>query len=553
MPESIQSPEKAASHKDVKNILAEIERKEQELKEMEKLLTARKENLTKDTEPDVSDIAGELSTNQPTMDALASGRTDPDPPFTEIPAEEPPAESPPPEEASEDDLRHLRTLRREAETKIRELEKKKWEKNRKKAEGLRESYRKEISEFKVRGYNTSRLDAFFLGDIAVLRSEVMKFMGDIRALKELEARLDRYDMRGFEEYGTRLMMLLHDPDRAQECRLLVEEIDGKIRTRDLEERERKKAKIAEIRDQLDMLAEKASLSTHKRKIEDIKQLIYKPDADMDDLAVLSGELARLKQSIESGGKDEDEKHRTALKREIDYYKKKGYRTGIIDNAVRRAPLEDARKQYMVFLTAVNSLESMKKELAGMDTKGFEEDVKRLKNMLRDPSKAEEVRNELSLLKRRLQTKRIKSLAMPKKSTFKCRKCGSKVTITTNVRPLRVECSSCGKIYNLKGKRKGEIGDRVEKKAAKGVEMPPKPPGVEKPKAKEDRSIFGDKPMPGQKPIFGEKHPSTEKQSSEVAPSGEEAIEASQLKTFCPFCGAELLPDSTFCGMCGNNL
>ena len=33
----------------------------------------------------------------------------------------------------------------------------------------------------------------------------------------------------------------------------------------------------------------------------------------------------------------------------------------------------------------------------------------------------------------------------------------------------------------------------------------------------------------------------------------EVMEVAQVKDICPFCGTELLPESTFCGMCGNNL
>jgi len=349
--------------KDADSIRAELERKKRELEELElKLATSEvPEGETEiealpstipppADEPPVPETAegaeGAGASGMPGMTSdktQAGNRTGPGFPGG------------PGGEQSGDDLERLRIIREEAELKIKELEEKKRMENRKKEENLRESYRREVAEFATLGYNTRRLEPYFLGDIGSLRSEVMKFMADIRALKELEVRLDRFDMHGLEDHVKPLMEMLHDPDRVNECRSLVDDLESEIEKRTMKAMERKKARIAEIRDTLDNLEKNASSPRHLKKIDRIKQLIYKPEADLDDLEYLSGETLRLKKAMEEGTEEEDEKHRESLKREIGHYKKKGYRTAAIENIVRRAPVEKAREEYMKFLAAVGVL------------------------------------------------------------------------------------------------------------------------------------------------------------------------------------------------------
>jgi len=534
MPESIQSP---SDGNDAEEIIRELERKEAEFKEMERKHLARKEALRKQIEarnagndvPSVPEpLTGEVEIELPDENDSheESSGTDTAPesppleiPLPEMPVDDTPSEKRPMDEEPEKDLEQLTHLKEEAERKIRELEQKKKDKKLKREEELRESYRREIVEFEARGYDTGRLLPFFVGDLGALRTEVMTFMADIRSLKELEARLDKLDIHGFEDYVTRLLPLLHNPDKVHECRRLVDDLEENLKEHQKKILEKKKSRIAELRDMLDHIEENAKRSVHKKKIEDIKQLIFKQDTTLSDLDFLQGEIERLGKSLEEKEEDEEERHKASLKREIEHYKKKGFRTGPIENTVRRAPIEEAREEYMMFLTAVNSLETLKKELDEMETDGFESDVRRISFTLNDPAKVDEAKSDLSRFRHRLQKKRIAGLSLPKNPTFKCKKCGELVPITSEERPLRLNCPVCGKVYNLK--------KRAEKK-----EVPP----------------AGNAPGEGPAVVF------TQIEQPESAPAATgDTVDLSQLNNFCPFCGAELLPDSTFCGMCGNTI
>jgi len=247
----------------------------------------------------------------------------------------------------------------------------------------------------------------------------------------------------------------------------------------------------------------------------------------------------------------------------------------------------------------------------MDTSGFEDISSNLSSMLDDPARVDEARNELALLRRRIQKKRIEGLSPSRIRTLKCRKCGHRIPITSDARPLKLRCPSCGKTYNLKGKREAPVsvdwdtdtrgigakagGDEGTKDG--GVKEEGKGDGTKDVRMKEEGTMEGLKnggvkeegTMEGLKngrmkeegmreglkngrmkeegmregskkwtKSGGVKEGmieggTNEGKSETTPPSAGESLEVVPVKEVCPFCGAVLLPESTFCGMCGKNL
>ena len=403
-----------------------------------------------------------------------------------------------------------------------------------------EEYRREIDDFRDRGYNVSRMFDVFSRDIETVRSSVIQFMQDVNQLKEIEQQLDELDVTGFENDTLSLRALLKNPDMVEHARTFLQGLKDRIESNEARER---RSRIREVEDlfeeTLKEFLEVAYL--FEEPIQDIKVAII----DMETTPI--GEYRTVKKMIfdlkdamvrEKFVKEKEDEKRSFLD-ELQRWRKKGFTVSEIESVMQR-DLPKAVELYEDFVKNANRLLELETELDSMNVTGFENEIREIRHIVRKPEKIILAENKMESLKRRvrlsgIQTKmgRLRSPDSAKRkgpSQMTCPKCGGVVPIPSNERPLKVNCSSCQTEFHLK---------RVPTPAPRGSPSGPENAGIPvSPMSEDGKASVEVTPI------------TTEVQvSATVSP----IQQPPPIQPSCPKCGAALLPDSVFCGLCGHKM
>jgi len=464
-----------------------------------------------------------------------------------------------------------------------------------------EGYRHSIDDFRARGYNVSRLYGIFSMDIDVIRKEVLEFMEDVRRLKELENELRKLDTSKFEKEVGYLRTLLKNPDAVKEAESYFEDLKARILNQEKEGRERKSREIEELFD--DVLKEyEKEAEAHADEIEDIKaSLIDMERMPMENLFALKKKVKRLKDTLERDRRREKErKRKIAITTDLREWSERGFNVSRIEALLDR-DLREASELYMDFLPKAERLLKLERELQSLDTTGFERQVDEIMAEIHNPDKVLEVEKNLESLKRRIRLSNIqkagregKKLAKPAMgrtgpTEMTCPKCGGVVPIPSDERPLRVRCSNCGTEFTLKRIPVPE----EQPTQAPGAQMPPPPVSSGAPLPAQTppppnrvpappASTYPQAQMPQAQPAPQPGYPQAQtapaplpnrpppppaagypqappQQAPPIPPPNRPPAPPAQYTTpskapetpaRCPRCGAEILPGSKFCGVCG---
>ncbi len=417
-----------------------------------------------------------------------------------------------------------------------------------------DEYRRDITDFRKRGYNVSRLYGIFEEDLDSIRKNVLSYMEDITKLKELEQALETLDTSGYDHEVSYLQTLLKNPDAVNEAGLFLEDLKNKLKHREDSERE---TKIQEIDTMFDGLLKEYSeeISRFKNDVEEIKASIIDMDtAPLSDFIHLKKTIWELKDALVNERKKMDEeKELMGIANELKEWKLKGFDVTEIETVLKKYP-EDIDEVFDEFKANAHKLMNFDRELKKMNTKGFETEVREIKKCLRDTKRVIDVMNKLESLKRRIRLNNMQKTMGKIKTTdtpaarigptqMTCPKCKGVVSIPSDERPLKVRCSSCETEYNLK--RIPSSGGKPGPSAARMPTTPTGQPPIQGP------PVQGGHVTPG---APGSQIPSpgvTPGPTPAGTPSGTNVppppIPASNK---CPTCGEELIPDSLFCGICG---
>lgn len=403
-----------------------------------------------------------------------------------------------------------------------------------------EEYRREIDDFRDRGYNVSRMFDVFSRDIETVRSSVIQFMQDVNQLKEIEQQLDELDVTGFESDALSLRALLKNPDMVEHARTFLQGLKDRIESNEARER---RSRIREVEDLFEeTLKEFLDVAyLFEEPIQDIKVSII----DMETTPI--GEYRTVKKMIfglkdamvrEKFVKEKEDEKRSFLD-ELQRWRKKGFTVSEIESVMQR-DLPKAVELYEDFVKKANRLLVLETELDSMNVTGFENEIREIRHIVRKTEKIILVENKMESLKRRvrlsgIQTKmgRLRSPVSGKRkgpSQMTCPKCGGVVPIPSNERPLKVNCSSCQTEFHLK---------RVPTPAPPGSSSGPEDAGIPVSPMNEDGTASVEVT-----PISTELQVPAKAGPIQTPP----AVQPS-----CPTCGASLLPDSVFCGLCGHKM
>ena len=418
-----------------------------------------------------------------------------------------------------------------------------------------DQYRKDIEDFRSRGYNVSRMYDIFSKDIDTVRAAMLQYMQDVNQLKEIESSLGSLDASGFEHDITTLHSLLKDPDHVHDAKAYIDELSASIANR--EERERA-GKIRDIEDLFDSVMHEFSevTSDFEEAIGDIKVAII----DLETMAIsevhdVKKMIYDLKDNmIEAKLSHEKQGEIKGIEEDLREWARKGFNVTSIEEVLGRN-LKLALNLYEEFTTRANKLLELESHLNSIPSTGFEKEINEIRGILRDTDKLLLVQNKIQSLKRRIRLAGIQ-MKMEKMRTpatgkrtgptqMTCPKCGGVVPIASDERPLKVNCSSCQTEFHLKRIPSKES----DKTPAPGTSPQPSSPspspapgsgGASLPKPSDPSRPPSDQGGVTVTPIVVEPLSGTDQPGS----GGPEK---------CPNCSAPLLPDSVFCGLCGHRM
>jgi len=435
-----------------------------------------------------------------------------------------------------------------------------------------QQYRSIIGHFKENGYNVIKVvRALERNDFDLVRKRMLDFMEKVQKLKEVEKELNSINIDGMEDTIHVIRSKLKDPEAIHRIEKTMAAVRKKVEEKVKVKREKKAKELDKVKGLFKSLEEKYDLGDYAEEIYDIRSKLGNPELlSILDLSKLSTHIKQLENTIAQKEQKKKEKRlRETIKLEILEFKKKGYRVKPLEEALSK-DLQSAEKLYLDYLTNIDRLEELRRELDDMNTVDFEKERKNLEEQMNNPTKIDTVEDGLNSLKRKVRLKRIKAMdltlrekqdegaaptsfnlggesagpgdvaaeaksesplekpiskvkpepkprplvgPLEKPRVKVCPNCKKgRIVIPPKVRPIRVNCQSCGKEFLI-------TGDSA----------PERPAPKEKPH-----------PFDGQDYVE-EKTTAGETSSPKTLP-----VEEGK----CPSCGVDLIEGSDFCGFCG---
>ena len=435
-----------------------------------------------------------------------------------------------------------------------------------------QQYRSIIGHFKEKGYNViTVVRAFERNDFKLIRERMLDFMEKVQKLKEVEKELGTINIEGIRDTIHVIRSKLKDPEAIHRIEKTMAAVRKKVEEKDKKKCEEKMKELNKVKELFKSLEEKYDLGDYEEEIYDIRSKLGNPELlSILDLSKLSTHIKQLENTIAQKEQNKKEKRlRETIKLEIQEFKKKGYRVKPLEEALSK-DLQSAEKLYLDYITNIDRLEELRRELDDMNTMDFEKERKNLEERMNNPAKIDAVEDGLSSLKRKVRLKRIKAMdltlhekedkgaapvsfnlggessgpgdlaadvklesplekpiskvkpepkprppvdPLEKPRVKVCPNCKKgRIVIPPKVRPIRVNCQSCGKEFLI-------TGDSASKR-----------------------------PAPQEKPHPFDGQDYVEEKTTAGATSSPETQAIEEGK--CPSCGAELIEGSDFCGFCG---
>ncbi|MDD4934128.1 MAG: hypothetical protein PHO89_11785, partial [Methylacidiphilaceae bacterium] len=236
-------------------------------------------------------------------------------------------------------------LQLKAERLKREKAKRSEESEKRKSEA-----RAKISEWKSKGYDTSRLESAIERDDEGLKRELVMYRIQLRRIQEVEAELRALPPEGIEDELARLL--------------------AKTKTVNI-------GVITELEDGLHSL--RSGLEARKE-----------------------AELSK---------KEDEKKEKQELVEKLSKWVTDGYRDGLVERVdkVMTQPITEIRDEFTKLERDIHRMNKLQQELESLDTTGFEAEARLIMAKIRDISKGEEVETRIRELREKVERKREDAL------------------------------------------------------------------------------------------------------------------------------------------------
>ncbi|MGQ9582843.1 MAG: hypothetical protein ACUVV6_04935 [Thermoplasmatota archaeon] len=306
----------------------------------------------------------------------------------------------------------------------------------------RREFREALERWRAEGYSVAELDRVIEGDIEEVRRAFVLFRVQLQRLRELKEELDAIEAPALQERRAALAPLLKDVSRIPEIERALAEMRAGLarmeeegRARRAEEQKRRAAlservfwwhsqgiNVSELERLLegDLEAAEAAFAEFEKSAKallELKENLSRLDTsdfpeeaaaleallgDVRNLRDAEEGLVRLRERVRLNSTRARETRE--LMRRVEALRARGFAAervlGLAEKDIRLAERElhalEASAELMAGLIA---------QLEGMDTRGFEERARALRERMRDPARLEECRRELLSLRHELERAR----------------------------------------------------------------------------------------------------------------------------------------------------
>ena len=295
------------------------------------------------------------------------------------------------------------------------------------------------------GYQVRRLESALRADPESLRAEVERLDRDIEQLSKLASALEVLDTKGHEKDLSYIRGMLNDPDKVAQVRSLHDALKLEISRRKKEEERRAsmRAALKEWRERgystahleravegdLDRASQELALFRlrvaaaehlrarlellealgHEREAAELKQRL----SSLDELERLHERAERLLSGAEERRRERAERRSAArsLRAQLGEKLLGWAARGLVVTRLERAlegPLERARAEFERFEAEAKRLEELERELASLESAGFEAEVLPLRSRLNDVDKIKEIEDGIRALRERVEKERAEA-------------------------------------------------------------------------------------------------------------------------------------------------
>jgi chromosomal replication initiator protein DnaA len=311
-----------------------------------------------------------------------------------------------------------------------------------KVEEERNDIKSKIEEIMNQGFIISKIEGKLDESISELRDNFVQFLDEIQTLKDLREKLDGLFSIGHDDELKALSDKLTDPnnlpDIEQDISAFIEKVN-----KENERREEIKTKIdgwqedgyefPAIEDILEKTMEELettfgeiegnitklkdisqqleSLNTkwHQEETDNIKVLLKNPTA-LEEIQRLLSELVDVI--------NKEEARRSEIKQQLENWREEGYNVSTLDSAMDKNI--DKIIEVMTNLNEqITKLKELESRLGVLETKWFEEEANKVKELLKDPDQMEEAEKAAQDLENKiLQTQRRREELVEKYNSWK---------------------------------------------------------------------------------------------------------------------------------------
>ncbi|MFW3145849.1 MAG: hypothetical protein ACMUIE_03455 [Thermoplasmatota archaeon] len=301
-----------------------------------------------------------------------------------------------------------------------------------------EEKRKEIIKWvnlwKDEGYNTDKIEANLKESLETAWNAMTQFMDDIQKLKDAKEELEKLkemdDSKGFGAEIREIDFLLNDPEELENINGLMDILKETIQ-KEREEKENILEKAKEIEDGgFDISSLRSRIGSRLSDFEEHFQMLQKnferiseireevegfdrrdiPDeieaflsdtTDPTKLEEYEERLEDLKEKLKILG----EKRKLVLK-DMESWASEGYVVTILEENMD-APVDRLETYREELLSGINELKGLKENIAQMDQQWLEDEFGELEDMLKDPSKIDDIKEKTKELAERIETRESK--------------------------------------------------------------------------------------------------------------------------------------------------
>lgn len=298
-----------------------------------------------------------------------------------------------------------------------------------------------IQEWKTAGYNTARLDKMMAGGtLDELRNGCVVFRMRIQRMKEVEAEIATLDISGLEGLAESLRSKLLDPERVAAVEAELTELKLRLKRRredDRKKREDETRRRSALNQKLqgyfvqgyaishieplftgEMPVLEGAVRGFEAKVARLRELerdLASLDASglegaVEEVKWLLKDVTRLQEAEEAVESLKLRVQRTGARRKLMMrlrgWVDEGYTVEYLEDILTgESDMGRVREEFERFGEVVERLKTMERELAALDTAGFEREAIDIRSMLRDTARVSEAEQALTELKGMVEERR----------------------------------------------------------------------------------------------------------------------------------------------------